>query len=162
MESAMGDTEDLYFLRFEHRPLTPEQWDRLKRSAVRRAKEHRTQILRSLFVAILTSLRRAADGGRDIVRVLGHRAASAARRLWRGYLTGRERRRAVRELGALDDLSLKDIGLHRSEIESVVYGPDSSRVAERKGAVFLPLKPCVKRSVAAKGAPIQLIERSAA
>jgi uncharacterized protein YjiS (DUF1127 family) len=149
MESAMGD--DFYFLRFEHRPLTPEQWDRVKRSALCGAREHRGQMLRSLFVAILTSPRRVAK-----------LVAAAAGRSWRAYAGWRERRLAIKELGALDDRVLKDIGLHRSEIESVVHGPDSSRVAERKGAVFVPLKPCAKRSVAAKGVPTRLIERSAA
>ena len=145
----MGD--DFYFLRFEHRPLTPEQWDRLKRSTVRLAREHRAQMLRSLFVAILTSVRR-----------VGLRAAAAARRRWRSYVTWRERRRAVKELGLLDDRSLKDIGLHRSEIEAVVGGPDTSRLTERKVAAVLVHKPCAKRSVAANGAPKQLIERTAA
>jgi uncharacterized protein YjiS (DUF1127 family) len=158
MESAMGDTEDLYFLRFEHRPLTPAQWDRLKRSAVRRAREHRAQMLRRLFVAILTSGRTAAK----VCRTLGSRAAAAARRRWRSYVTWRERRQAVKELGGLDDRLLKDMGLHRSEIESVIYARDASRVTEGKVAAFPCHTPQARRSSAAKGAPKQLIERSAA
>jgi uncharacterized protein YjiS (DUF1127 family) len=158
MESAMGNAEDLYFLRFEHRPLTPEQWDRLTRSAVRRAREHRAQTLRRLFVAILTSGRRVAKGG----RTLGSRAAAAARRRWRSYVTWRERRQAVKELGLLDDRSLKDIGLHRSEIESVVCGPDPSRLTEGKVATVLLHKPCARQGIPTKAAPKQLIERSAA
>jgi hemoglobin-like flavoprotein/uncharacterized protein YjiS (DUF1127 family) len=146
MESVMGDTEDLYFLRFEHRPLTPEQWDRLTRNAVRRAREERTQMLRSLFVATLTSVQRAAKGGRDLAGALGSRAAAAVRRGWRSYATWRERQRAIKELGLLDDRALKDIGLHRSEIESVVYGPDSSRVTEGKVAAVLFHKPHTRRS----------------
>jgi len=150
----MGDTEDLYFLRFEHRPLTPEQWDRIKRSAVHGAREHRSQLLRSLFVAILA-----------FVRVVAKHAAAAIGRRWRAYTAWRERRRAIKELGGLDDRVLKDIGLHRSEIESVVYGRGSGHGIEGKVApvaTVLPHKPCVKRSVAAKGAPQQLIDRSAA
>jgi uncharacterized protein YjiS (DUF1127 family) len=147
MERAMGD--DFYFLRFEHRPLTPEEWDHLKRSAVCSAREHRVQLLRSLFVAILAPVRSAAV-----------RTVAAAGRHWRAYATWRARRRAIKELGALDDRVLKDIGVHRSEIESVVYGPDLSR--EREGAVSLPLMLYAKRSVAAKAAPKQLTERSAA
>jgi uncharacterized protein YjiS (DUF1127 family) len=151
MESAMGDTEDLYFLRFEHRPLTPEQWDRVKRSAVCGAREHRAQMLRSLFVAILTPVRRAAN-----------RAMAAAGRRRLAYATWRERRRAIKELGGLEDRVLKDMGLHRSEIESVVYGSDAGRRAEGTVAAVLLHKPCAKQSVAVKGAPRQLIERTAA
>ena len=153
----MGDTQDFYFLRFEHRPLTPEQWDVLKRNAVRRAKEERVRILRSLFDAILTSARRAVRGG----RTLGSRAAAAARRRWRSYVTWRERRRAVRELSGLDDFALKDIGLHRSEIESVVCGPDLTRLTERRGPAVLFHKSHTRRNLATKGAK-QMIERNAA
>jgi uncharacterized protein YjiS (DUF1127 family) len=154
----MGDTEDLYFLRFEHRPLTPEQWNLLKRSAVRRARESRAQMVRSLFGALLTSIRTAARSG----RALGSRAVAAARRSWRSYATWRERRRAVKELGGLEDRMLKDMGLHRSEIESVIYGSDASRRPDAAVAAF----PCrntqqARKSGAAKGKAL-LIEKSAA
>src|SRR5262245_59444302 len=142
MESAMGD--DFYFLRFEHRPLTPEQWDRLKRSAVRGARENRTQLLRSLFVTILTPVRSAAV-----------RAVAAAGRRWRAYATWRERRRAVKELSGLEDRMLKDMGLHRSEIESVVYGSNVSRQPEATVAALVLHKPCAKQRVVVKGAPKQ-------
>lgn len=145
----MGD--DFYFLRFEHRPLTPEQWDRLKRSAVRRAQENRAQLLRSLFVTILTPVRSAAV-----------RAVAVAGRRRRAYATWRERRQAVKELGGLDDRVLKDMGLHRSEIESAVYGSNASRRTEGTVAPVVLHRPCAKQSVAVKGAPKQLIERTAA
>ena len=141
----MGD--DFYFLRFEHRPLTPEQWDRLTRSAVRRAREERAQALRGAFAAI---------------RALGSRAAAAARRRWRSYATWRERRQAIKELGLLDDRMLKDMGLHRSEIESVVGGLDPSRLSEGKVAPVVLRKPCAKQSIATKAPQKQLIERTAA
>jgi uncharacterized protein YjiS (DUF1127 family) len=145
----MGD--DFYFLRFEHRPLTPEQWDRVKRSAVQGAREHRAQLLRSLFLAILTPVRRVAN-----------RAVAAAGRRRRAYAAWRERRRAIKELGGLEDRVLKDMGLHRSEIESVVYGSDVSRRSEGAVAAVVLHTPCAKRSVAANGASRQLIERTAA
>jgi uncharacterized protein YjiS (DUF1127 family) len=145
----MGD--DFYFLRFEHRPLTPEQWDRVKRSAVYGAREHRVQMLRNLFVALLTPVRNAAV-----------RAVAAAGRHRRAYAAWRERRRAVKELSGLEDRMLKDMGLHRSEIESVVYGSNASRQPEATVAAVVLHKPCAKRSVAAKGASKQLIERTAA
>lgn len=159
MGDSTGDTEDLYFLRFEHRPLTPEQWNLLRRSAVRRARESRAQMVRSLFGALLMSIRRAAKGG----RALSSRAATAARRRWRSYATWRERRRAIKELGGLEDRMLKDMGLHRSEIESVIYGSDASRRPDATVAAF----PCrttqqARTSGAAKGKAQQLIEKSAA
>ena len=39
------------------------------------------------------------------------------------------RRRAMRELGSLDDWMLKDIGFNRSEIESITRGADPTRLA---------------------------------
>ena len=151
--------EDFYFLRFEHRPLTPEQWDLLKRGALQGARENRAQILRSMFVAILTPLRWAAKGG----RALGSRAAVAARRRWRSHAAWRIRRRAIKELRGLDDRELKDIGLHRCEIESVVvYGRDSGPVAEGKVAASPCPKPYASRRIATKGARSQLMQKNAA
>ena len=144
----MGD--DFYFLRFEHRPLTPEQWDLVRRTSARRAHEERARALRGMFVAILMAARKAVAA-----------IAAAARRRWRSYLTWRERRQAIKELGGLDDHMLKDMGLHRSEIETVVGGEDPSRLSEGKVAVLVH-KPCSKRSVVASGEPKQMIERTAA
>lgn len=47
---------------------------------------------------------------------------------WKAYWTGRARRATVLLLKSLDTRTLKDIGIDRSEIESVVYGcPDDRR-----------------------------------
>jgi uncharacterized protein YjiS (DUF1127 family) len=43
-------------------------------------------------------------------------------RVWQWYRARQTERTTVRALGALDDRTLKDIGMDRSEIESVVYG----------------------------------------
>ncbi len=158
----MRDGEDLYFLRFEHRPPTPEQLRDLQRRAERAAKDYRAQVLRGLCVGAVASLRRAAGGGRDVVRTLRDRAAAAASKRWRAYALGRERRAAVRELAALDDRMLKDFGLHRSEIENVVYGAEAarSRAAQSEGArrsrIGTRLGACADRR------PAPLIDRSAA
>jgi uncharacterized protein YjiS (DUF1127 family) len=144
----MGD--DFYFLRFEHRPLTPEQWDLVRRTTARRAHEERARALRGVLVAILMTARAGVAA-----------TAAAARRRWRAYSSWRERRAAIKELGGLDDRMLKDMGLHRSEIETVV-GFDPSRLSEGKVAPILVHKPCGKRSVATNAAPKRLIERTAA
>jgi uncharacterized protein YjiS (DUF1127 family) len=122
MERGMDESDEFHFLRFEHLPLTPEQLDHLKRSAIRSAKQARTQAVRSLFVGIATALQAAAIGGREMVR-----------NRWHAYTGWRERRESIRELRALDDRSLKDIGLHRSEIESVIC--DSKHPTEERVAV---------------------------
>ena len=127
----MHASDDFYFLRFEHRPLTPEQLDQLKRAAGRAAREHRARMLRGLGIAVLASLRSAARGVRGITRALGQRAAAVASAGWSAYAAWRERRAAVRELAALDDRTLRDLGLTRSEIEYVVGRRDSARWSER-------------------------------
>ncbi len=147
----MNENDEFYFLRFEHRPPTPEQWEQLERRVVRGAKIARAEAMRRLFAGIATSF-----------RALGQRAAAATAKGWNAYATWRERRRAVAELGGLDDRALKDFGLHRSEIESVVYGRDSRQVTEGKVAAFLFHKPYDKRSSALKPASRQLIDKNAA
>lgn len=49
------------------------------------------------------------------------------RRLWAGYWERRARRATMALLSALDDTTLKDLGLHRSEIGSLVYGSRRDR-----------------------------------
>jgi uncharacterized protein YjiS (DUF1127 family) len=121
MELTMCKRNDIDFARFDARKLTPEQWERLQRGLLLRAHAARAQALRDLPGGVVRWLRAVASGGRDVVRLLAERAVTTARRCWAAYLVRRERRAAIRELGALDDRSLKDLGLHRSEIESVVY-----------------------------------------
>jgi uncharacterized protein YjiS (DUF1127 family) len=154
--------DDFYFLRFEHRPLTPQQWEHLQRGVARRSSESRARMVRSMFAAILTALRRAADGAGSVARVLGHRAAGAASRRWRGYTTWRERRRAVMELRGLDDRALKDLGLHRSGIEAAVYGLDSSLAAESSIAAAPRHAPQVRRTGTRKAEAQPLMVKNAA
>jgi len=102
----------------DYRRLTPEQWAELSHRVMRDAHAARAQILRTSFQVLFRSWR--------VLGVTPRRAAAAARAWCTAYATWLERRGAVRALSALDDRSLKDMGLHRSEIESVVLGPGSA------------------------------------
>ena len=102
----------------DNRRLTPEHWAELSRRVAREAHAARAQSLRNSLRALLGFLRRPG---------VPVRLVAAAAREWRiAYGTWLERRRAIRALGALDDRSLKDMGLHRSEIESAVLGQSSA------------------------------------
>lgn len=70
----------------------------------------------------------------QFTRLAGHRSAGRtvvdmARHVWTGYWTRRAEHATVGILHALDDRTLKDIGLDRSEIESVAH---DTRRAERR------------------------------
>jgi uncharacterized protein YjiS (DUF1127 family) len=62
------------------------------------------------------------------------RVSHVVKRAWVGYWTHRARRATVFVLHALDDRTLKDIGMDRSEIESVVYAQprDRARSCDRR------------------------------
>ena len=98
---------------FDYRSLTPEQWVELKRCIMREAHAARAQSLRALYRPVLGSSRSAGIAWRYL--------SSTAGKWWAAYDAWLERKRAVRALSDLDDRSLKDMGLHRSEIESVVF-----------------------------------------
>src|SRR5215475_2920052 len=99
---------------FYYNRLTPEGWERARQRIVRRAEAARAQALRDLAGAVLRPLRAAAGAGN----------------WWHAYALRRERNAAVRELHALDDRTLKDIGVNRCEIEWVVDGHDDTRLKD--------------------------------
>ena len=51
-----------------------------------------------------------------------HRLGAVAAKAWNGYWDYRANRAAVVLLQSMDGQALHDIGINRSEIESVVYG----------------------------------------
>jgi len=84
--------------------MTPEQQLRMQRLIIAQARIARARALRELLRRPLQSL--------------WHTACL----LWGAAAKALARRRAERELRALDDRSLRDIGLGRSEIEAAVRG----------------------------------------
>jgi uncharacterized protein YjiS (DUF1127 family) len=61
-----------------------------------------------------------------IIRALAKAVIAAAGKWWRAHTIRRARIAAIRELHALDDRTLRDIGVSRAEIEwVVVYGRDA-------------------------------------
>jgi len=87
--------------------MTTEQQLLVRRMIVAQARLARTRALREL--------------SRGLAEVWV-RAAATLVAGWRAIALWRKRRRAVRELRALDDRTLRDIGLGRSEIECAVRG----------------------------------------
>jgi uncharacterized protein YjiS (DUF1127 family) len=104
---------------FYYNGLAPGEWDKARARIIRRAEAARAQALRDLAGVVLRPLRTAAWA-----------VVATAGKWWRAYALRRERNAAVRELHALDDRELKDIGINRSEIEWVVDGEDATRLRD--------------------------------
>jgi uncharacterized protein YjiS (DUF1127 family) len=104
---------------FVFNELTHDQWERRRQQIIRRADAARARALRGLVDVVRRGLRTAAWA-----------LLVAAGSWWRAYLRRRERNAAVRELHGLDDRTLKDIGINRSEIEWVVDGEDATRLRD--------------------------------
>ena len=113
---------------FDYKGLPPEQWDRLRRQAMHRAHLARGRALRDVIGGGVRALRAAAASA--LIRAVAEATIATARKWWRAYALWRERKAAVRELHALDDRTLRDIGVNRSEIEWVVYGRDATRLRD--------------------------------
>ena len=107
----------------DYRGLTPDQRKRLMQHVIRDARAART-----LGGTGLCALQTAAGGGTAVMRALAKAVIAAAGKWWRSYAIQRAHIAAIRELHALDDRTLRDIGVSRSEIEWVViHGRDAPR-----------------------------------
>jgi uncharacterized protein YjiS (DUF1127 family) len=124
--------------------LPPERWELIKDDALVRARQARSQTIR------------------EVGSWVGAQVAAGARYLFNSYRTWRTRRAAAFELRSLDDRSLRDIGVNRSEIESVVRGWDSSRLPRGQARAPRPRQP-LPGAPGRKAAPArQAIEKNAA
>ena len=84
-----------------------------------------------IFLCAMPIARQGRWAAATIIQVAAERVAEVFAACWHAYARRRERTAAVGELRALDDRSLRDIGINRSEIESVVYGRDTTRLRGR-------------------------------
>ncbi len=88
--------------------------------------------------------------GRVIERARRERAR-VIRDLFRSIFDWFRRRAAVAQLQRMDDRMLKDIGLHRGDIEGAVRGPDQSRrLPSMRSTAKVP--DCIRRKKAEKAA----------
>ena len=140
---------------FYYNGLTPDEWDRARQRIIGRAQAARARALRDLAGAVLRP-----------VATLAAAVAATAGKWWRAYALRRERNAAVRELRALDDRMLKDIGINRSEIEWVVDGQDDTRLRD---ATIAANRSCRRDPAAGTGTALrpqpsarQLIKKHAA
>jgi uncharacterized protein YjiS (DUF1127 family) len=146
----MYRNEQLDLMIFQQGRLTQAQaaeFERLKERLMRAARQARAEAVRELLGALARPFAAAARG-----------LAAFVHRQERHYAARRARRAAVNELSALDDRTLKDLGLHRSEIESVIFGDEARR--QGKVAAILLHKPPRRRDTAP--ATACLLDRTAA
>src|SRR5919198_1167223 len=115
---------------FDFKSLPPEQWGRARRQIIAEAEAARAQALRDLFAAVRYGLWTVARGAAALTRLVAKAVIAAAGKWRRAYVLWRERKDAARELHALDDRTLKDIGVSRSEIDWGVRGPHATRLRD--------------------------------
>ena len=101
------------------RGLTSDQRQRVTQHVIRHAQAARAQVPHDLGGANMRTLQAAARGGAAVIRAFAKAVITAAGKWWRAYTIRCARIAAIRELHALDDRTLRDIGLSRSEIEWV-------------------------------------------
>jgi uncharacterized protein YjiS (DUF1127 family) len=123
---------------FYYNGLPPDEWARARRRIIGRAQAARARALRDLARAVLRP-----------VATLAAAVAATAGKWWRAYALRRERNAAVRELRALDDRTLKDIGINRCEIEWVVDGKTTRDCGTR------PSRPTVLAGAIRPRAPVR-------
>jgi uncharacterized protein YjiS (DUF1127 family) len=75
---------------------------------------------------LMTRAYQVATGGRSLATLAGG-AGDKIAGAWRRYWQRRAKRATVELLHSLDDRTLRDIGLSRCEITSVVYGRAGER-----------------------------------
>ena len=104
----------------DYRGLTSDQRQRVTQHVIRHGQAARAQASHDLGGANMRTLQAAGGGGAAIIGARAKAVIAAVGKWWRAHTIRRARIAAIRELRALDDRMLRDIGLSRSEIEWVV------------------------------------------
>jgi uncharacterized protein YjiS (DUF1127 family) len=112
----------------DFRTLSDTGWAELKERVERRARADRNEAIRRAVTALWALPGRLAEFAGARIASGAVQMRRAARHAWRAYRAARRRRSAVRQLNALDDRSLKDIGLRRSGIYAAVYRHDPAEI----------------------------------
>ena len=98
---------------FEVRHLTPAQWAALRHDIIRRAHDERSRVLRGVAAGAVAAARRTLNAAGELRNLV----VFALRR----HLARRKRLNELRQLSAMDDNELKDIGISRTEIRSAMW-----------------------------------------
>lgn len=138
----------------DYRSLTPEQWERARQQILGRAHAARARALRELAGAVVHPLQAIVAGAVAGIVDLAEAVAATARKWGRAYALRRERKAAARELRALDDRTLRDIGVNRSEIDWVVYGRDQTRLRDSTIAAKRCRQPPARAGSGTRAKPI--------
>jgi uncharacterized protein YjiS (DUF1127 family) len=69
----------------------------------------------------------SSPGSHAVAHATAHGLAHSLKGLWQAYWMRKAQRTTVFVLSGLDDRTLQDIGIDRSEIESLVYARDAER-----------------------------------
>jgi uncharacterized protein YjiS (DUF1127 family) len=93
---------DIDLLILDYRSLTPHQKEAFRKLVIRRAEVARGEVVRNAFRSLWSGFRGLAAG------------------VWSAYLARRRMRIAAAELNSLDDRTLRDLGISRSEIGAIV------------------------------------------
>jgi len=101
---------------FEARHLSPAQWVSLRRGIISRAREERRQLLQQMIAGVLAAIRAARQAAGEF--------PGALRRGMRRYLARQQRRSELRQLHAMDDTALRDIGIARVEVQAALRSGD--------------------------------------
>jgi uncharacterized protein YjiS (DUF1127 family) len=112
-------SDDLDIATLSVRKFNGEDYSGWRRTAVRRAHRLRSRYALALLVGLANALASMARSARMLLNRMREAHAD---------------RRAAARLHALDDGALKDIGIRRSEIESIVHGgaTDATRMCRDK------------------------------
>jgi uncharacterized protein YjiS (DUF1127 family) len=119
MEAEMADDREIDFSTLDWRELDQHQWIALRRNAIQRARRLRLETYRAVACGLAAAISGIAVGA-------GRTLSGAFARL----KTASGDRHAITRLQSLDDRTLQDLGLRRSEIESFVHahGGDETRI----------------------------------